>query len=149
MEENKSLKGVKIVDTKINKKRNNFIRILMILSVLSLVGFYTINKYYLRPHRYKEKMMQEFNSNPNLTKYSEESKISCIDCFYKGLKKKYGDVTKFPGESTNAVVDLEYYKIVISCYANNLYFGSDRDFALSNLDSLAKVLFINDVNRAC
>jgi len=142
-----ALKEVKTVDTRINKKRNNFIRVLMILSLLSLVGYYAINKYYLRPKRYKERMMREFNNYPSFSQYSEEQKVKCLDCYYNGLKEKYGDVSDFPGENKNAVIDLEYYKIIISCNANSFYSNSDRDFALNKIDSLAKVMFINDMKK--
>jgi hypothetical protein len=134
-------------NTNINKKRNNIIRLIMILSVLLLVGYYCLNKYYLRPRRYKEKMRQEFNNNPNLEKFSESQKINCVDCIYGGLKKKYGDISDFPGESESAVIDLEYYKILISCYAKYMYSGTDRDYATNNLDSLAGVMLINDINK--
>jgi len=116
----------------INKRRRVIYPILFFIVLIS-IAYPIINKYYLRPKRWKEVFCQGYiQTSKNIDK---ESIVNFCDCFYEKLHNKYGNVDYFPTERNYTKED-DYN--LANCYIENIIPDSLKKFVRKNIDILVK-----------
>lgn len=113
--------------------KNKWFLALAVLTIIVSIGYPFLNKYYLRPKRWK----QEFLYN-TLSKYS--GKIDSVrvsgfcDCVFDHLILTYKDISHFP---QNGIYTLDDKREIIKCTAKYLINDSiEKQYFLKNVDTV-------------
>lgn len=108
--------------------------IFLILAVVFGIGYPILNKYYIRPKKWREELFDK-----SINQYSQKTDSAHIvkfcNCIYSYFLDKYGHVDNFPLKKDYTKAD----KVaIIQCTANFLLNDTNgRNYLLKNIDSIS------------